>query len=81
MVTAPFAAPPRRFVDSIPHAPHPVGRDRRQRISLMTNHILYLLSILGDATKQYVLDWLMRFNIIEGVARRLLYLHQDSKLL
>ncbi|CAM0902473.1 unnamed protein product [Alopecurus aequalis] len=33
-----------------------------------------------DATKKYVLDWPMRFNIIKGVARGLLYLHQDSRL-
>ncbi|CAM0904101.1 unnamed protein product [Alopecurus aequalis] len=36
--------------------------------------------VLFDSTKQYVLDWPTRFNIIKGVARRLLYLHQDSRL-
>ena len=27
-----------------------------------------------------ILDWSMRFNIICGIARRLLYLHEDSRL-
>ena len=43
----------------------------------MTNILLF---IFEDATKQSVLDWPMRFNIIKGVARGLLYLHQDSRL-
>ncbi|GMN64897.1 hypothetical protein TIFTF001_033956 [Ficus carica] len=33
-----------------------------------------------DPTRSKVLDWPKRFNIICGVARGLLYLHQDSKL-
>jgi serine/threonine protein kinase len=46
----------------------------------MTNDIIYLSFIFVDATKQYVLDWPTRYNIINGVARGLLYLHQDSRL-
>lgn len=35
---------------------------------------------LFDSTKQSLLDWTKRFNIIEGIARGLLYLHRDSRL-
>ncbi|XP_044320680.1 G-type lectin S-receptor-like serine/threonine-protein kinase B120 [Triticum aestivum] len=37
-------------------------------------------TFLFDDTKQYELDWSIRFKIIKGVARGLLYLHQDSRL-
>lgn len=30
--------------------------------------------------KQKLLDWEKRFNIIDGIARGLLYLHRDSRL-
>ncbi|KAL5147521.1 G-type lectin S-receptor-like serine/threonine-protein kinase [Glycine soja] len=33
-----------------------------------------------DETKRKMLDWHKRFNIISGIARGLLYLHQDSRL-
>ncbi|XP_019163788.1 PREDICTED: G-type lectin S-receptor-like serine/threonine-protein kinase At4g27290 isoform X2 [Ipomoea nil] len=33
-----------------------------------------------DQTKKKLIDWSKRFNIINGVARGLLYLHQDSRL-
>ncbi|ESW31225.1 hypothetical protein PHAVU_002G220200 [Phaseolus vulgaris] len=36
-------------------------------------------AILFDKAKKSSLDWQMRFNIICGIARGLLYLHQDSR--
>ncbi|GER53366.1 serine/threonine-protein kinase [Striga asiatica] len=35
---------------------------------------------LFDQTKSMLLDWRKRHNIINGIAKRLLYLHQDSRL-
>lgn len=35
---------------------------------------------LTDQTQSKVLDWPKRFNIILGIARGLIYLHQDSRL-
>ncbi|CAN8246452.1 unnamed protein product [Cochlearia groenlandica] len=35
---------------------------------------------LFDPVKQGELDWTRRYNIIEGIARGILYLHQDSRL-
>ncbi|VAH53777.1 unnamed protein product [Triticum turgidum subsp. durum] len=34
----------------------------------------------ADATRSGVLDWPTRFKVIKGIARGLLYLHQDSRL-
>lgn len=36
--------------------------------------------IFQDRTQTVLLDWNLRFDIILGIARGLLYLHQDSRL-
>ena len=35
---------------------------------------------MADPIKRKVLDWSKRFHIICGIARGILYLHQDSRL-
>ncbi|RDX71320.1 G-type lectin S-receptor-like serine/threonine-protein kinase, partial [Mucuna pruriens] len=42
--------------------------------------LTFLKFIFADPLKQKLLDWEKRFNIIEGIARGLLYLHRDSRL-
>ncbi|KAK4255412.1 hypothetical protein QN277_008415 [Acacia crassicarpa] len=37
-------------------------------------------TFLFDRTQRVILDWPMRFEIILGIARGMLYLHQDSRL-
>ncbi|KAK9064111.1 hypothetical protein SSX86_017983 [Deinandra increscens subsp. villosa] len=44
----------------------------------MTNKSLDLF--LFDETRSLMLEWPQRFNIIQGMARGILYLHQDSRL-
>jgi serine/threonine protein kinase len=38
------------------------------------------IKIFKDPTKCVILDWQMWFDIILGIARGMLYLHQDSRL-
>lgn len=35
---------------------------------------------MTDPAKRPLVEWTKRFNIIEGIARGLLYLHRDSRL-
>lgn len=35
---------------------------------------------MKDRTRTVLLDWQLRFDIILGIARGMLYLHQDSRL-
>ena len=36
--------------------------------------------IFSDSARSSSIDWAKRFEIIDGIARGLLYLHQDSRL-
>ena len=38
------------------------------------------MAVYADPTKKAQLNWEMRYKIITGVARGLLYLHEDSHL-
>ncbi|KAK2975343.1 hypothetical protein RJ640_009697 [Escallonia rubra] len=38
------------------------------------------IDLLADEMRSMSLDWPKRFHIINGIARGLLYLHQDSRL-
>ena len=46
---------------------------------LQDNMVVYNYEF-ADPIKRANLDWNMRYNIIIGVARGLLYLHEDSRL-
>ncbi|CAA0396213.1 unnamed protein product [Arabidopsis thaliana] len=54
------------------------GEERILVYEYMPNKSLDCL--LFDPTKQTQLDWMQRYNIIGGIARGILYLHQDSRL-
>ncbi|KAH6835696.1 S-locus lectin protein kinase family protein [Perilla frutescens var. hirtella] len=54
------------------------GEEKMLVYEYMTNRSLDL--ILFDPMKSKLLDWPRRFNIINGIARGLMYLHQDSRL-
>ena len=46
-----------------------------------TYHLLVIIfSSVSDSTKKSLLNWKKRFNIIEGIAQELVYLHKYSRL-
>ncbi|KAK6157076.1 hypothetical protein DH2020_011324 [Rehmannia glutinosa] len=54
------------------------GEEKMLIYEYMANRSLDL--ILFDQIKSKLLDWPKRFQIISGIARGLMYLHQDSRL-
>ena len=40
------------------------------------SHVLFL----SDSARKSMLQWSTRFKIIKGIARGIMYLHQDSRL-
>ncbi|XP_040362217.1 G-type lectin S-receptor-like serine/threonine-protein kinase RKS1 isoform X2 [Rosa chinensis] len=54
------------------------GKERMLVLEYMPNKSLD--SFLFDHTRRSFLDWEKRFEIINGIARGILYLHQDSRL-
>ncbi|KAL5131295.1 G-type lectin S-receptor-like serine/threonine-protein kinase [Glycine soja] len=54
------------------------GEEKMLIYEYMPNHSLDYF--VFDETKRKLLDWHKRFNVITGIARGLLYLHQDSRL-
>ncbi|KAL5793939.1 hypothetical protein ACOSP7_002533 [Xanthoceras sorbifolium] len=50
----------------------------RYKLNTVTNFVLLIgMKTFLDPNPSELLDWEMRFNIIIGIARGLLYLHQD----
>ena len=49
--------------------------------SIITYHLLAIIFYFElDSTKKSLLNWKKRFNIIEGIAQGLIYLHKYSRL-
>ncbi|CAN1780040.1 G-type lectin S-receptor-like serine/threonine-protein kinase At4g27290 [Linum perenne] len=56
-----------------------IQRDERMLVyEFMPNRSLDVF--IFDRTQSQVLDWPKRYNIIKGIARGIVYLHQDSRL-
>lgn len=43
-------------------------------------HLDFLVLTCADEEKKRLLDWTRRYKIIGGIARGILYLHEDSRL-
>ena len=49
-------------------------------VEILAKYVLTITWKSTDQTKSRLLDWHMRHNIISGIAKGLLYLHEDSRL-
>ena len=56
---------------------HPTSNETMRFSYHLFELIFYFES---DSTKKYLLNWKKRFNIIEGIAQGLVYLHKYSRL-
>ncbi|KAM0903018.1 hypothetical protein ACQ4PT_018840 [Festuca glaucescens] len=65
-----------------------LSKDSQQGTHEFKNEVILIAKLqhrnlpfyFADESRKFLLDWEKRFNIIKGVARGLLYLHQDSRL-
>lgn len=46
----------------------------------MTKQTLFPMAMKSDQVKRAELHWRIRLNIVNGIARGILYLHEDSRL-
>ncbi|KAL2327791.1 hypothetical protein Fmac_021218 [Flemingia macrophylla] len=57
-----------------------LSKKSRQGLREFKNEVSLIVKLQHRETKTKLLDWRKRFNIISGIARGILYLHQDSRL-
>ncbi|KAG5047139.1 hypothetical protein JHK86_016545 [Glycine max] len=57
-----------------------LSKESGQGLEEFKNEVALIAKLQHHETKRKLLDWHKRFNIISGIARGLLYLHQDSRL-
>nr|KAJ0212390.1 hypothetical protein LSAT_V11C400202680 [Lactuca sativa] len=58
-----------------------LARDSGQGDIEFKNEVLLVAKLQHHPTKHTILDWEKRYKIIKGVAKGLLYLHEDSRLM
>ncbi|GKF32295.1 cysteine-rich receptor-like protein kinase 10, partial [Tanacetum coccineum] len=69
-----------RLADGHEVAVKRLARDSGQGGVEFKNEVLLVAKLKHYPTKRTLLDWEKRYNIIKGIAKELLYLHEDSRL-